>query len=227
MLTSISRSITPIFIFFAELLFGWDLIIIYNILLIVDYVGWDGSGKGLLPIECVTERLLWERLVWSITSVVWKRWSWTGNGVMMNLSGSELDAKVCKFVVWKWNQAFWWWDIESKGCMVWHDFVNSAGEICDFVVLVSGGVYWWREVRWCRWWNMERCCSRWELCHERLVSQWCRERDRVEGKYGVNDTIQLECRLWISTQWGSTSQVERACGEEGECERFHYRCFNK
>ena len=60
-----------------------------------------------------------------------------------------------------------------------------------------------------------RWCSRWESGHERIVSEWCRESDREEGKYSVNDTVsewyssigvscanQKSVRKYISTWQG-------------------------
>ena len=31
-----------------------------------------------------------------------------------------------KFVVWNWNQAVRWREIDSEGCMIWDDWKRSA-----------------------------------------------------------------------------------------------------
>ena len=99
---------------------------------------WKWKGCGLLSGMCGCgswsalsgcadcSGLLRERLVWSISAVDWKQWSLSGDAVIVKWNGSELDAEVCKFVVWKWNQAVWWWEIDSEGFMVWDDVVTSA-----------------------------------------------------------------------------------------------------
>ena len=50
------------------------------------------------------------------------KWRCGDSGV----EGSEVEVEVSKSVVWKWNQAFGWSEIDSEGCMMWDDWVRSA-----------------------------------------------------------------------------------------------------